>query len=61
MNRKNRKKAHPLMDGHKPAITPNGTFHHLINLIQADGYVNHKNRIFFEVLKNVGRWQVSDQ
>jgi len=23
----------PLMDGHKPAITPNGTFHHLTNFM----------------------------
>jgi len=42
----NTKKALPLIDGHKLAITPNGTFHHFMKSIQLDGYVNHKNTIF---------------
>lgn len=39
------------MDGQKPAIKPNGTFHHSKSLMLAVGYVNYENYIILMFLK----------
>jgi len=39
------------MDGQKPAIKPNGTFHHSRTLMSTEGYVNDETYIFLTFFK----------